>query len=94
MIHLLLLAVHLLATIAKLVRPGGVRAVVAESLLLKKQLLISSRSLLDAPAVGRIEARTLQMMATFPSNALGLTLGDNASALLGSVENALRNKRT
>ena len=29
MIYLLILAVHLLATIAKLVRPGGVRAVVA-----------------------------------------------------------------
>ena len=43
MIHLLILAVHLLATIAKLVRPGGVRAVVAESLVLKQQLLISSR---------------------------------------------------
>jgi hypothetical protein len=28
--HLLILAVHLLATIAKLLRPGGVRAVVAE----------------------------------------------------------------
>ena len=35
MIHLLILAVHLLATIAKLVRPGGVRAVVAESLVAK-----------------------------------------------------------
>jgi ornithine cyclodeaminase/alanine dehydrogenase-like protein (mu-crystallin family) len=30
MIHLLILAVHLLATIAKLVRPGGVRAVVED----------------------------------------------------------------
>jgi hypothetical protein len=30
MIHLLILAVHLLTTIAKLLRPGGVRAVVAE----------------------------------------------------------------
>ncbi len=40
MIHLLILAVHLLATIAKLVRPGGVRAVAAESLVLKHQLLI------------------------------------------------------
>ena len=39
MIHLLILAVHLLATIAKLVRPGGVRAVVAESLLLKQVAL-------------------------------------------------------
>jgi hypothetical protein len=32
------------ATIAKLVRPGGVRVVVAESLLIKQQLLISSRA--------------------------------------------------
>jgi hypothetical protein len=35
MIHLLILVAHLLATIAKLLRPGGVRTVVAESLLLK-----------------------------------------------------------
>jgi hypothetical protein len=44
MIHLLILAVHLLATIAKLMRPGGLRVVVAESLLIKHQLLISSRA--------------------------------------------------
>ena len=46
MIHLLILAVHVLATIAKLMRPGGVRVVVAESLLIKHQLLISSSELL------------------------------------------------
>ena len=40
MIHLLILAVHLLATNAKLMRPGGVRAVVAESVLIKHQLLM------------------------------------------------------
>jgi hypothetical protein len=39
MMHLLILAVHLLATIAKLVRPGGVRAVVAESLLVNLVVL-------------------------------------------------------
>jgi putative transposase len=49
MIHLLILAVHLLATIAKLLRPGGVRAVVGESLLLKHQLVISSRTRRRAP---------------------------------------------
>ena len=49
MIHLLILAVHLLATIAKLMRPGGVRAVVAESLMLKHQLLISCRARRRAP---------------------------------------------
>jgi hypothetical protein len=42
--ELLLLAIHLLVTFAKLVRPGGVRAVAAESLLLKHQRLISNRS--------------------------------------------------
>jgi hypothetical protein len=48
-IHLLVLAIHLLATIAKLMRPGGVRAVVAESVLLKHQLLISGRARRRAP---------------------------------------------
>ena len=32
---LLTLAIHLLVTVAKLLRPGGVRAVAAESLVLK-----------------------------------------------------------
>jgi putative transposase len=46
---LLLLAIHLLVTLAKLLRPGGVRAVAAESLLLKHQLVISNRSRQRAP---------------------------------------------
>ena len=45
----LILAVHLLPTITNLLRPGGVRAVVAESLLLKHQLVISSRVRRRAP---------------------------------------------
>ena len=42
--EILILAIHLLVTLAKLFRPGGVRAVAAESLLLEHQLLISNRS--------------------------------------------------
>ena len=42
--ELFILAVHLLATLAKLMRAGGVRSVVAESLLLKHQLLTLKRS--------------------------------------------------
>ena len=38
---LLVLAVQLVVTFPRLMRPGGVRAVIAESLLLKHQLLIS-----------------------------------------------------
>jgi hypothetical protein len=40
---LVILAIHLLVTLAKLHRPGGVRAVAGESLLLKHQLLICRR---------------------------------------------------
>ncbi len=48
---LAILFVHLLTTIAKLTRPGGARAVVAESLLVKHQLLILNRSRARAPVL-------------------------------------------
>ena len=40
---LAILFIHLLATIAKLMGPGGARALVAESLLVKHQLVILNR---------------------------------------------------
>ena len=46
---LAILFVHLLTTIAKLMRPSGGRAVIAESLLLKQQLLVLNRSRERAP---------------------------------------------
>jgi putative transposase len=46
---LVILFIHLLTTIARLARPGGVRSVVAESLLIKHQLLILNRSRQRAP---------------------------------------------
>jgi hypothetical protein len=46
---LAVLLVHVLATLARLAGPGGVRAVVAESLLVKQQLLIP-QSLQEAVA--------------------------------------------
>src|SRR5713226_4040513 len=65
MIHLLILAVHLLATIANLVRPGGVRAVVAESLMLKHQLLISSRARRRAPNLNSFDRFLLGLGSLF-----------------------------
>ena len=59
MIHLLILAVHLLATIAKLLRPDGVRVVVAESLLLKHQLVISNRARRRAPNLNSFDRATV-----------------------------------
>src|SRR5262249_38888237 len=65
MVHLLMLAVHLLATIAKLLRPGGVRAVVAESLLLKHQLVISSRTRQRAPNLNSFDRFILGLGSLF-----------------------------
>ena len=47
--HLIVLLVHLITTVLKLIRPGGVRAVVAESVLAKHQLLILHRSRRRSP---------------------------------------------
>ena len=41
---LLILLIHLITTVARLASPGGVRSVVAESVLVKHQLLILSTS--------------------------------------------------
>src|ERR1700680_4878814 len=65
MMNLLILAIHLLAAIAKLVRPGGVRAVVAESLLLKHQLLISSRARRRAPNLNSSDRLLLGLGSLF-----------------------------
>jgi len=47
--HLAILFIHLVVTVARLFGPGGARSVVAESLLVKHQLLILNRSRARAP---------------------------------------------
>jgi putative transposase len=42
--HLVVLLIHLIVVLTQLLQPGGVRSLVAESLLLKHQLLIVNRS--------------------------------------------------
>ena len=62
-----LLGIHLLVTLVKLLRPGGVRAVAAESLLLKHQLLISNRSRQRAPNLTTVDRFVLGLTAQFVS---------------------------
>jgi len=64
---LLILAIHLLVTVAKLFRPGGVRAIAAESLLLKHQLLISNRSRHRAPNLTTLDRVVLGLTTLFVS---------------------------
>jgi hypothetical protein len=42
--ELVVLLLHLLVTVARLAGPGGARSVIAESVLVKQQLLILNRS--------------------------------------------------
>ncbi len=49
MCNLVVLFIHFIAILARLLGPGGVRSVVAESLLLKHQLLIVNRSRQRSP---------------------------------------------
>ena len=62
---LLLLAVQLIVTLAKLTRPSGVRSVIAESLLLKHQLIISGRSRRRAPPMTTFDRFVLGLMTLF-----------------------------
>ncbi len=52
---LAILFIHLIATIAKLIGPGGARAVIAESLLVKRQLIILNRGRERAPNLGPLD---------------------------------------
>jgi putative transposase len=65
--ELLILAIHLLVTVCKLVRPGGVRAVAAESLMLKHQLLISNRSRQRAPKLTTLDRFLIALTTLFVS---------------------------
>lgn len=71
---LFLLAVQLVVTFARLMRPGGVRAVIAESLLLKHQLLISRRSRRRAAPLTTVDRFVLGLTMLFVSPRRGAKL--------------------
>ena len=65
--NLLLMLAHLLATLAKLPRPGGAKAIVADSLLMKQQLLIINRSRRRAPNLTPVDRMLLGYWTLFLS---------------------------
>jgi putative transposase len=60
-----ILFVHLLVTIARLLGPGGAKAIVADSLLMKQQLLIINRSRRRAPRLTVSDRFTLAFWTLF-----------------------------
>ena len=64
---LLTLFLHLVVTVARLVGPGGARAVVADSLLMKQQLLVLSRTRRRAPPLSAADRFLFGLWALFLS---------------------------
>ena len=62
---LAILFIHLVVTVARLLGPGGTRSVVAESLLVKHQLLILNRSRVRAPGLRPSDRLIAGLCATF-----------------------------
>ncbi len=62
--NLFVVFAHILATIAKLLTPGGAKALVSENLLLKQQLLIINRSRLRAPNLTALDRLFFGFLAT------------------------------
>jgi putative transposase len=82
---LVVLFIHFIATLARLLGPGGARSMVAESLLLKHQLLILNRSRQRAPnlsAADRILAGWLALWLR-PTRLLRSAIVLKPSTLLG-----------
>jgi len=63
--NLALLLIHLLTTLAKLLGPGGAKAIVADSLLMKQQLLVINRSRKRAPNLSVIDRFLLGFWSLF-----------------------------
>jgi transposase InsO family protein len=85
---------HLLTTMAKLIQPGGSRAVIAENLLLKQQLMIHSRSRLRAPNLTTQERTVLGFLSLLlnPRRLVRSAIIIKPSTLL-SFHNALKKRK-
>ena len=62
---LLVLFAHPLTTLAKLLGPGGTRSVIADSLLMKQQLLVINRSRRRAPNLSAMDRILLGFWSLF-----------------------------
>ena len=59
------LLIHLLVTLAKLCKPGGVKAVMAKTMAMKQQLIVLNRGRARAPKLATSERFLLGLLAYF-----------------------------
>ena len=83
--NLAVLFIHFIAVLARLLGPGGVRSIVAESLLLKHQLLIVNRSRQRSPNLSASDRIFAGWMALWvrPTRLLRSAIALQPSTLLG-----------
>src|SRR6266581_4386843 len=92
--ELVILFVHALATLARLLGPGGIRSVVAESVLVKQQLLILNRSRQRSPNLRNSDRLVAGLCALLirPARLIRSAIVLRPSTLL-SLHQALRNRK-
>ncbi len=91
---LIILFVHLIATIARLLGPGGARGVIAESLLVKHQLLIVNRPRQRATNLRPIDRIIAGLCASFmrPTRLVRSAIVLKPSTILGFHRALVRRK--
>jgi len=91
---LVILFVHAITTLARLVGPGGVRSVVAESVLIKQQLLILNRSRQRSPNLRSSDRLVAGLCALLirPARLIRSAIVLKPSTLL-SLHRTLRNQK-
>jgi hypothetical protein len=91
---LVILFVHIIATFARLLGPGGIRSVVAESVLVRHQLLILNRSQQRSPNLRSSDRLVAGLCALLirPARLIRSAIILKPSTLLG-LHNALENRK-
>jgi putative transposase len=91
---LVILFVHVIVTLARLLGPGGIRSVVAESVLVKHQLLILNRSRARSPNLRTSDRLVAGLCALLirPARLIRSAIVVKPSTLL-SLHQALRNRK-
>jgi len=89
-----ILFVHMIATLSRLLGPGGIRSVVAESVLIKQQVLILNRSHHRSPSLRSSDRLVAGLCALLirPARLIRSAIVLKPSTLL-SLHQALRNRK-
>ena len=92
--EVLILFVHLIGTVVRLAKPGGLRSVVAESVLVRHQLLILNRGRKRAPKLGAVDRIISGLCTLFmrPARLVGSAIVLKPSTLL-YFHNLLRKRK-